>query len=70
MKVHKITLLVVDFDELGVEEVKDVLENVHYPNHCIAPEVMDTQTVEVEWDDDHPLNQNDTQEAEYKRLFG
>lgn len=70
MKAHKITVLVVDFDGLGSEEVKSVIENAHYPNRCISPDVMEIQTVDLgEWTDEHPLNQNTSKLAEYVRLF-
>ena len=32
MKVHKVELYVVDFDEVGTEELKNILENSRYPN--------------------------------------
>jgi hypothetical protein len=70
MQVHKITLLVIDLDEIGAEEIKDIIENTHYPNRCISPDVFSVETVDIgEWDDDHPLNDNDTAEAEWRRLF-
>lgn len=69
-KVHKITLLVVDHDDLGQEEAKDVLENQRYPNHCMYPQVMDIETVEVDWHDDHPLNFGNKTKEEFERLFG
>lgn len=69
VKVHKVTVLVVDHDNLGAEGIKNVLHNTHYPNHCLNPQVMDVQTTEVEWDDSHPLNRSSTQEEEFQRLF-
>lgn len=69
MKVHRVTLLVVDTDDLGADEVKVVLENTKYPNHCIGPSVMQVDTVEVEWTDEHPLNRRDAKRAEFERLF-
>ena len=68
-QVHKVTLLIVDHDDCGADGVKDVLENTRYPNRCIDPTVMDVQTQEVEWSDDHPLNMLDQQTAEYRRMF-
>jgi hypothetical protein len=56
MKVHKITVLVVDSDGLGADNVKIELENANYPNDCIYPKVVEIDTREVEWSDDHPLN--------------
>lgn len=69
MKVHKIEILVVDFDECGAEEITRVLENQKYPNYCISPSVQNITTVDVDWTDDHPLNHRDKCEDEYKRLF-
>lgn len=69
MQVHKVTLLVVDHDEVGTDDIKAILENNNYPNDCIAPHVMDVKTVEVDWPDTHPLNLRGEQEAEFKRLF-
>ena len=71
MKVHKIVLTVVDFDELGADGVRDTLESVHYPNHCISPVVMSVETRDCgEWRDDHPLNNRTTSANELTRLFG
>lgn len=70
MQVHKIEILVIDFDEVGAEGCKEVIENTRYPNRCISPEVKSIQTRDIgEWDDDHPLNHQNTAEAEYRRLF-
>lgn len=68
-KVVKVELLIVNFDELSEEEIKCVLENARYPNHCIGPSVMAMETKEVDWNDDHPLNMKKTKEEEYNRLF-
>lgn len=71
MQVHKIEIMIIDFDEVGAEGIKEVLENTHYPNRCIDPCVKSIKTVEIrEWDDDHLLNRRETAEAEYQRLFG
>jgi len=71
MKVYKLEVLVIDMDELGPQEIQEVLENARYPNRCISPKVLSVQGREIgEWRDDHPLNQRDTYQAEIKRLFG
>jgi hypothetical protein len=71
MQIHRIVLTVIDFDELGAEEVGSVLENARYPNHCISPSVLQIDTREIgEWTDEHPLNQSETAAAEIDRLFG
>jgi len=70
MQAHKVTLLIIDMDELGSEEIKVVIENTHYPNRCIDPEVHSIETVEIgEWADDHPLNYTETKHLEWQRLF-
>ena len=68
-QVHKLIVLFVDHDELGVDGVWEVLENVHYPNHCINPIIMETQTREVAWTDDHPLNKSHSMVAAFEELF-
>ncbi len=70
MQAHKIILTVIDFDQLGAAELKRVLENTKYPNHCIAPSVFSVETVELgEWEDDHPLNNITTAHDMWCELF-
>jgi hypothetical protein len=70
MKVHLLRVLVIDHDHLGADEVERVLEDTKYPNDCIIPNVIKSQSVDIgEWDDDNPLNHSDTQAAEIDRLF-
>jgi len=70
MKAYKIELLVLDWDGLGSEGVKSVIENSKYPNWCISPKVQAITGRDIgEWSDDNPLNHPDTRYAEYKRLF-
>lgn len=70
MKAYKVELLIIDHDEMGGDGIKDVIENVKYPNYCIAPEVKQINCVDIgEWNDDHPLNSYATSDDEYKRLF-
>jgi len=69
MKVHAITLLVVDHDDLGAREIQVVLENQNYPNDCIRPSVMHVATRTVEWTDQHPLNSTRTKRAAFEELF-
>jgi hypothetical protein len=69
MKVYKVELMIIDFDDIG-ENIKTVLENAWYPNHCISPHVMHIESRDIgEWRDDHPLNLIGKSEEEYKRLF-
>jgi hypothetical protein len=70
MQVHKLTVIVIDHDELGPDGVKEALENGRFANRCISPDVMSVESVDIgEWSDDNPLNRRDTHEAEVKRLF-
>lgn len=70
MKAYEVTLRIIDLDELGPDEIKAVLENTKYPNHCIAPQVHAYREADVgEWSDDHPLNRASTADAEWRRLF-
>jgi hypothetical protein len=63
-------LTIVDLDEIDAEEVKIVIENTHYPNRCISPDVVKIETADIgEWDDEHPLNNIGTAEEEWRRLF-
>ena len=63
-KVYKMTVLVIDHDDMGEEETREVIE---HHRHLFAS-VMDVQTTEVEWDDDHPLNTGKRAQA-FAELF-
>lgn len=66
-KVYKVELLVVDTEQhRNQEEVVYFLENVEY----LYSTVKSIKTVEIDWDDDHPLNNKGTQDQAYKELFG
>lgn len=70
MEVHKVVISVIDFDEIGAEEIKVVIENTRYPNRCISPSVESIETRDIgEWSDEHPLNNSKTAPAEMARLF-
>jgi len=68
MKIHKITLMITDFDNVGADGIKEVIEFQKYPNHCISPSVVNIETEEVEWSDEHPLNHKGWQ-TEFYRMF-
>jgi hypothetical protein len=71
MKIYKIELTVIDFHDVGVHGVCDILENTNYPNDCISPNVLSSRVADIgEWGDDHPLNHSGTAESEIERLFG
>lgn len=69
VKVHKITLMVVDHDQIGVDQLQQVIENVNYPNDCCAPEVMAIESAEVDWTDLHKINMRATRDAALRELF-
>ncbi len=57
MRAFKIELLILDFDDIGADEIESVLEQTRYPNRSIKPDVMLIQSADIgEWHDDHPLN--------------
>lgn len=69
MKVFKVEVMILDFDDVGAEGIKEVIENARYPNHCISPHVKAMSSREVDWSDDHPLNNRATCEVAYQELF-
>lgn len=70
MKVYKIEICIIDFDQLGEKEIRDVIKHTRYPNRCITPKIISVEERDIgEWDDDHLLNQKDKFKAEYERLF-
>lgn len=70
MRAYKVELLVIDFDEVGKEGIKEHIENVKYPNYCISPKVMNMVGEDIgEWSDDHPLNKKATEKAYYSEKF-
>lgn len=69
MNVYKIKLYVIDSDDIGKKEVKHLLEETRYPNHCMNPTIYNIQTRVINWTNDHPLNYNDTYKEAYEKLF-
>ena len=70
MKVHRVTLYIVDFDQLGPEGVAEELVSARYANRCISPNVLRVETREIgEWDESNPLNRASTADEEIKRIF-
>ncbi len=70
MKVHKVVISVIDFDGIGADGVKEVIELTRYPNRCVAPKVVSVETAEIgQWQDSHPLNFSSSHAAEFARLF-
>ena len=70
MKAYSLEVLVIDFDRIGGNSVREELENGRFANRCISPTVKKITEVEIgEWHDGHPLNKHNTATAEYLRLF-
>ena len=70
MKAYRIEILVIDFDELGLDGVRREIENARYPNRCISTDVQAVEEADIgDWSDDHPLNNSGKAAAEYMRLF-
>ena len=57
-KAYRISFLVVDLDEVGIEQIKHLLENQRMPNHCMPlRKVLRVDEADLgEWRDSHPLN--------------
>ena len=70
MEIHKVTLYVIDHNEMGEEDVKDTLECTRYSNHCMNPEVALIETREIgEWHDDIVYNLTDKSMQAMDDLF-
>ena len=70
MKAYKITLLFLDFDHVGKDEAKLLIETARLPNHVDPGTVMSIEEADIgEWTDSHPLNHGDTHAAAYEALF-
>ena len=69
-KAHLLQVLIIDHEALGVDDVERTLEDTKYPNRCISPHVIKSQSADIgNWEDDNPLNFSDQQAAEVERLF-
>ncbi len=54
MKAFKLTFLVVDLEDQGLESILVEFENM---KHGVSPSLLDSEEFEIgEWEDDHPLN--------------
>ena len=70
--VHKVELLIIDFDDdLEDGDIKEVIENTSFANHCMSPEVKNIETRQIVWSDEHPLNSSDPDISDeaYSKLF-
>ncbi len=71
VQVHRIVLLIVDTDGVGAGGIKQVIENARYPNRCIDPIVLTTETITIAYNDEHPLTCTlpHVRDPEIARLF-
>lgn len=69
MNVYRVTLLVVDHDRIGPQQIQQVIESTRYPNRCIHPLVLDIEERSIlHYDDNHPINSMQYKDAA-KTLF-
>ena len=60
LEVHKLEVYVYDFDGIGIDNVKRVIEDHRYPNRCLHPEVLGWETRKLyDWNEDHYLNKRE-----------
>lgn len=65
-RVYRFEVIVVDFERCSPEDVRAVIEQI--PELGLT-RVMSTDYRDVEWSDEHPLNQRRTQEEALRKLF-
>ena len=65
MKVYKFEVMILDFEDMGSEDIKQSIEN----NRFLHAHVMNSKSKEIEWSDDHPLNKCGTMARTYTDLF-
>ena len=59
-----------DYDFDDASEVKDVLENTRYANHCLDDiQVLETKSVDIMFTDDHELNNMVVTKEQYEKYF-
>ena len=64
-KVHKIEIMVIEFDDMVPFSDEEFKGNPEYYN----PSVMSVESTEVYWDDSHPLNNKKTMQKHFNNLF-
>lgn len=68
-KVFKVELLIIDHNDIGEDEIKSAIEDTNYPADCIWPNVMAITSRDINYSDEHPLNNRNTMLEEYNCLF-
>lgn len=70
MKAYKITLLFIDFDNVGKEGAKELIESARLPNRIDPGTVMSIEEADIgAWHDDHPLNRFSTIADAFSTFF-
>ena len=70
MKAYKITLFFIDFDEVGPQEAKYLIENARLPAALTPVQSAGIEEADIgEWRDDHPLNKLATMATAFEKLF-
>lgn len=63
MKAYLLKVLVIDFENYGVDEAVNTIEqNTSYA-------VIDSESADIDWSDSHPLNQIGLRKEEATRIF-
>lgn len=70
MKAYKLEVLIFDFDDVGGNDIKEIIENTKYPNYCIRPHVKSIISADIgEWSDNHVIHKRGMDDIEYKKVF-
>ena len=65
MKVHKLEIIILDFEGYSDEDIKCELEQM-----SMSATVLGMETITIrKWDDDHPLNQSDVTQETVEKYF-
>lgn len=70
MKVCKIEIMVLDYQNVGEQYIKEKIEQVVFTGRLFSMQVRNIESRDIgEWSDDNPLNFSDTCDAEFRRIF-
>lgn len=64
-RVYKVTLMVVDHENIGEDETTLLLEQQNY----LSASVISIEATHVDWTDTHPLNYRSRMHAAFAGLF-
>lgn len=70
MRVYKIEIMVIDYDQIGYDGIKPIIESVHHHQDHIEPKVMGAKFVEIgELKNNIELITKSTSVAAFHKLF-